>query len=211
MNDAIISTGRSSSARHREPGRASSARWARAHLHAGEHGADVDAQCRAPGARSSARPAGCATRWPARRTAARREVIDTRAICLLRETLAWHHGLADFAFAMQGLGSGAISLAGTPEQRARYLPRVAEGKAHRGLRAVGARGRLGRGGDAVQRARRRRRLRARRREDLDQQRRHRRLLRAVRAHRRGAGLARHLAPSSSMPARRASRSPSAST
>jgi alkylation response protein AidB-like acyl-CoA dehydrogenase len=55
--------------------------------------------------------------------------IDTRAICLLREVLAWHHGLADFAFAMQGLGSGAISLHGTPAQRGHYLPRVARGKA----------------------------------------------------------------------------------
>jgi len=54
--------------------------------------------------------------------------IDTRAICLLRETLARHDGLADFAFAMQGLGSGAISLAGTAEQRGRYLPPVARGE-----------------------------------------------------------------------------------
>ena len=57
------------------------------------------------------------------------EVIDTRTICLLREELAWHHGLADFAFAMQGLGSGAISLKGTPEQQTAYLPRVAKGEA----------------------------------------------------------------------------------
>ena len=57
------------------------------------------------------------------------EVIDTRTICLLREELAWHHGLADFAFAMQGPGSGAISLKGTPEQQAAYLPRVAKGEA----------------------------------------------------------------------------------
>lgn len=57
------------------------------------------------------------------------EVIDTRTLCLLREELAWHHGLADFAFAMQGLGSGAISLKGTPEQQAAYLPRVASGSA----------------------------------------------------------------------------------
>jgi len=56
------------------------------------------------------------------------EVIDTRAICLLRETLARHNGLADFAFAMQGLGSGAISLAGSAAQRERYLPRVARGE-----------------------------------------------------------------------------------
>ena len=47
----------------------------------------------------------------------------------MRETLARHSGLADFAFAMQGLGSGAISLAGTPAQRQRWLPRVARGEA----------------------------------------------------------------------------------
>ncbi|HEU0200338.1 MAG TPA: acyl-CoA dehydrogenase family protein, partial [Burkholderiaceae bacterium] len=57
------------------------------------------------------------------------DAIDTRAICLIRETLARHSGLADFAFAMQGLGSGAITLAGTPEQKARCLPRVARGQA----------------------------------------------------------------------------------
>lgn len=55
--------------------------------------------------------------------------IDTRSICLARETLAWHNGLADFAFAMQGLGSGAISLFGTPEQKKQYLPRVLNGRA----------------------------------------------------------------------------------
>jgi len=57
------------------------------------------------------------------------DVIDTRTLCLVREELAWHHGLADFAFAMQGLGSGAISLKGTPEQQAEYLPRVTSGHA----------------------------------------------------------------------------------
>ncbi|NVM78730.1 acyl-CoA dehydrogenase [Duganella sp. SG902] len=55
--------------------------------------------------------------------------IDTRAICLIRETLARHNGLADFAFAMQGLGSGAISLFGSEANRAEYLPRVARGEA----------------------------------------------------------------------------------
>jgi len=55
--------------------------------------------------------------------------IDTRRLCLLRETLAYHNGLSDFAFAMQGLGSGAISLHGTPEQRAHYLPAVIQGQA----------------------------------------------------------------------------------
>ena len=57
------------------------------------------------------------------------ESIDTRALCLLRETLARHSGLADFAFAMQGLGSGAISLHGSEAQKQRYLPRVASGQA----------------------------------------------------------------------------------
>src|SRR5262249_19990724 len=57
------------------------------------------------------------------------DTIDTRAICLIRETLARHSGLADFAFAMQGLGSGAITLFGTEEQKQSYLPRVATGKA----------------------------------------------------------------------------------
>ena len=48
-------------------------------------------------------------------------------LVVLRETLAFYSPLADFAFAMQGLGSGAISLHGTPEQRQQYLPRVACG------------------------------------------------------------------------------------
>ncbi|MFZ6767082.1 acyl-CoA dehydrogenase family protein [Undibacterium sp. Di26W] len=57
------------------------------------------------------------------------DVIDTRAICLIRETLARHSGLADFAFAMQGLGSGAISLHGTQVQKQNYLTKVAKGEA----------------------------------------------------------------------------------
>ena len=57
------------------------------------------------------------------------ETIDTRSICLLRETLARHSSLADFAFAMQGLGSGAVTLYGNDEQKRRYLTRVARGEA----------------------------------------------------------------------------------
>jgi acyl-CoA dehydrogenase len=57
------------------------------------------------------------------------ESLDTRTLCILRETLAAHDGLADFAFAMQGLGSGAITLDGSPELKRRYLPRVASGEA----------------------------------------------------------------------------------
>ncbi|NVM89067.1 acyl-CoA dehydrogenase [Variovorax sp. SG517] len=55
------------------------------------------------------------------------ERLDSRALVLLRETLAYHSPLADFAFAMQGLGSGAITLAGTPQQHTDYLTAVAKG------------------------------------------------------------------------------------
>jgi alkylation response protein AidB-like acyl-CoA dehydrogenase len=55
--------------------------------------------------------------------------FDVRSICVLRETLGWHHELADFALGMQGLGSGALSLFGDEALRARYLPRVAKGEA----------------------------------------------------------------------------------
>ncbi|RMF75673.1 MAG: acyl-CoA dehydrogenase, partial [Alphaproteobacteria bacterium] len=54
--------------------------------------------------------------------------LDVRSLCLIRETLAYHDALADFAFAMQGLGSGPVSLFGSPEQKARYLPKVAAGQ-----------------------------------------------------------------------------------
>jgi acyl-CoA dehydrogenase len=54
---------------------------------------------------------------------------DVRSLALARETLAYHSALADFSFAMQGLGSGAISLFGTIEQKREWLPRVASGEA----------------------------------------------------------------------------------
>src|ERR1700677_3517217 len=53
--------------------------------------------------------------------------IQSRLVCLTRETLAWHDGLADFAFAMQGLGSGAIGLSGSPELKSAVLPKVRAG------------------------------------------------------------------------------------
>ncbi len=92
------------------------------------HHADVDARCKALVALLG--QAG----WLKHAVAGiehggHNDVIDTRAICVIRETLARHSGLADFAFAMQGLGSGAISIAGTSEQRQRYLGRVARGEA----------------------------------------------------------------------------------
>jgi acyl-CoA dehydrogenase len=54
---------------------------------------------------------------------------DVRSIALLREVLAYHNGLADFAFVMQGLGSGPIVLAGSEAQKQAWLPRVAAGQA----------------------------------------------------------------------------------
>lgn len=55
-------------------------------------------------------------------------VLDVRALCLAREILAFHAGLADFAFAMAGLGTGPITLFGSPEVRARFLPEVRAGR-----------------------------------------------------------------------------------
>jgi alkylation response protein AidB-like acyl-CoA dehydrogenase len=56
------------------------------------------------------------------------ENLDVRSLCLIRETLARNNALADFAFALQGLGSGPISLFGTEEQRRAWLPKVASGE-----------------------------------------------------------------------------------
>jgi acyl-CoA dehydrogenase len=100
--------------------------WAAANV-AGGHGDDVDADCRR--LVRSLGEAGWLRHAVGGRPYGHADTIDTRAICLLRQVLAYHHGLADFAFAMQGLGSGAISLQGTPAQKERYLPRVARGEA----------------------------------------------------------------------------------
>jgi acyl-CoA dehydrogenase len=54
--------------------------------------------------------------------------IDSRLLCLARETLAYHDGLADFAFALQGLGSGAIGLAGSDSLKESILPKIARGE-----------------------------------------------------------------------------------
>ena len=96
--------------------------WATHHIPHG-HGPDVDAECQA--LVKSLGKAG----WLRHAVGESSQTMDARAICLIRETLARHSGLADFAFAMQGLGSGAISLHGTPTQRERYLERVARGDA----------------------------------------------------------------------------------
>jgi acyl-CoA dehydrogenase len=104
--------------------------WAPRHLaglshHAGV--AAVDADCRelvrrlaGAGFTRYAVPAAYGGALPA---------LDSRSLCLIREHLAYHEGLADFAFAMQGLGSGAIALAGSQALKDAYLPRVAAGTA----------------------------------------------------------------------------------
>ena len=107
--------------RHAELARSLEA-WAAEHI-PHDHGPDVDAECKA-----LVRALGAAG-WLRHAVGESAQAMDARAICLIRETLARHSGLADFAFAMQGLGSGAISLHGTPAQRERYLTRVARGEA----------------------------------------------------------------------------------
>lgn len=104
--------------------------WCESNLGHVEHH-DADASCRklvaALGKAGWLRycvPAGADGAW-----GGRLPQVDSRAVCILRETLARHEGLADFALAMQGLGSGAISLMGTEAVKARYLPRVASGEA----------------------------------------------------------------------------------
>lgn len=107
-------------ARHREFAARLEA-WAASGL--GQHGArDTDAACR-----DLARRLGEGG-WLAHAIPdAGREAIDVRTLCLAREILARHDGLADFAFAMQGLGSGSILIAGGAALRARILPGVRAG------------------------------------------------------------------------------------
>jgi alkylation response protein AidB-like acyl-CoA dehydrogenase len=100
--------------------------WAGAHCEVPHD--DLDAACRTLVARLGA---DGWLRYAVGGTAygGRDDTIDTRAICLLRETLARHSALADFAFGMQGLGSGAITLHGTDAQKRDYLAPVASGTA----------------------------------------------------------------------------------
>jgi len=83
---------------------------------------DVDASCR-----SLVANLGAANLLEM--TASVQGKLDVRSLCLAREILARHDGLADFAFAMQGLGTGAISLFGSEEQKAAWLPLTSSGKA----------------------------------------------------------------------------------
>jgi acyl-CoA dehydrogenase len=93
--------------------------WATDNL-AHAHGADADKICK-----RLVQDLGCAGYLNYCVT----DTHDVRSIALLREVLAYHAGLADFAFVMQGLGSGPIVLAGSAAQKERYLKRAAQGDA----------------------------------------------------------------------------------
>jgi acyl-CoA dehydrogenase len=102
--------------------------WARSGLADGAHpvgGAAVDARCRERVAALG--KAGFLRHCLRAADGGVAVELDARSICLLRETLARHDGLADFAFAMQGLGSAPLSLAGSEQMRSLWLPRVAAG------------------------------------------------------------------------------------
>jgi len=96
--------------------------WCRATIH-DAHPADADVACRA-----LVRELGRAG-FLKLCVADDGKAPDVRSLAVARATLARVHGLADFAFAMQGLGSGAISLFGSAAQKAEWLPKVASGEA----------------------------------------------------------------------------------
>jgi acyl-CoA dehydrogenase len=111
---------------HRKLG-ADLSRWAAATLPSLVDHDDVDGSCRRlvralgdAGWLRAAVPATYGGLYP---------TFDVRALCLVRQTLAYECGLADFAFAMQGLGTGPITLFGTEDLKRLYLPRVAKGDA----------------------------------------------------------------------------------
>jgi len=98
--------------------------WAAANIDAAPHAHhDVDGECRAL-VRRLGEGGWLAPAVPE----AGAEAIDVRTLCLAREILARHAGLADFAFAMQGLGTGAITLFGSDAMRAAFLPQVRRGE-----------------------------------------------------------------------------------
>lgn len=97
--------------------------WAQANLQAVDHH-DVDAACR-----KLVKTLGQGGFLAHTAPASEADKLDVRTLALSRETLARHSGLADFAFAMQGLGAGPISLFGSAKQRAAWLPKTRAGEA----------------------------------------------------------------------------------
>ena len=100
-------------------------RWADAALPGLPHD-DVDAACRARV--KALGEAGFLDAVVPRTYGGTHDTLDVRTLCLAREILAFRDGLSDFSFAMQGLGSGAISLFGSEELKKKYLPPVRQGK-----------------------------------------------------------------------------------
>jgi acyl-CoA dehydrogenase len=99
--------------------------WCKLNL-ADAHGGDVDAECRALVRRLG--DGGWLRHCVPAAYGGVHDALDVRSLALIRETLGRHDGLADFAFAMQGLGSGTISLFGSEAQKRSYLPAVASGE-----------------------------------------------------------------------------------
>lgn len=95
--------------------------WAASNLTGIDH-SDTDAACRELVAKLGA------DGWLQHSAPKGEGSLDVRTLCLIRETLAYHDGLADFSFAMQGLGAGAISLFGNDEQRG-WLAKTRQGQA----------------------------------------------------------------------------------
>ncbi|HEV7254044.1 MAG TPA: acyl-CoA dehydrogenase family protein [Mesorhizobium sp.] len=110
---------------HREAAAALDRFIAGSGLGAVDHG-DVDAACRALVGRLG--EGGFLRHCVPKAHGGASDDIDSRSLCVMRETLAYAEGLADFAFAMQGLGTGAISLAGSDVLKAQVLPKVAKGE-----------------------------------------------------------------------------------
>ena len=100
-------------------------KWCKAELER-PHGEDVDAECRVLVRRLGA--GGWLRYCVPKAYGGVHDAIDVRSLALIRETLARHSGLADYVFAMQGLGSGTISLFGSEAQKQAYLPAVATGE-----------------------------------------------------------------------------------
>jgi acyl-CoA dehydrogenase len=99
--------------------------WCASEIHF-EHGEDVDAECQLLVRKLG--DGGWLRYCVPAAHGGTHEKLDVRSLALIRETLARHSGLADFVFAMQGLGSGTISLFGSEAQKEAYLPAVAKGE-----------------------------------------------------------------------------------
>ena len=110
---------------HRELARAVEA-WAAPALAAADHGGDLDDRCRRHV--RALGEAGWLRHVVPAAYGGMRDRVDVRSLCVIRETLARHDPLAEFCFALQGLGTGPVSLFGSDALRARYLPDVAAGR-----------------------------------------------------------------------------------